>query len=133
MVRSASLKLINYFLGQEMNMFSEKLSAEDYRKKNDEIQHLEAVIDWLESNAADSCTENYYTSENNLENTLHNIKMGKTTVDLNPDCTGTVLNLPLGCSSRIDRNWVDFTPATRKTGNSQGFACFGPPRAPKNE
>ena len=36
-----------------MNMFSEKLSAEAHRRESDEIQHLEAVIDWLETNAAD--------------------------------------------------------------------------------
>ena len=69
-----------------MNMFSEKLACSEFQKQSDELQHLEAVIDWLETNAAAGCTDNYYAGNSNMDNTLHNIKMGKAGGDLNPDC-----------------------------------------------
>ena len=67
-------------------IFSEKLARDDIRKQNAEIRHLEAVLEWLQSNANDQCSVNYYSSNVTHENTLHSIKVGKMNLDLNPDC-----------------------------------------------
>lgn len=67
-------------------IFSEKLARDEIRKQNAEIRHLEAVLEWLQSNANDQCSVNYYSSNVTHENTLHSIKVGKMNLDLNPDC-----------------------------------------------
>jgi len=67
-------------------IFSEKLARDEIRKQSGEIRHLEAVLEWLQSNANDQCSVNYYSSNVTHENTLHSIKVGKMELDLNPDC-----------------------------------------------
>ena len=69
-------------------MFSERYACEEIRRQNLEIRQIEGIVSWLEENAMDRCKHNYYSSNVSNENSLHNVKLGKLELDLNPDCPG---------------------------------------------
>jgi len=66
-------------------MYSELLATEAIGAQNSELRHLRAVIDWLEFEALEKCDTNHYSDIITPDNTFHQIRLGRSSTDLNPD------------------------------------------------
>lgn len=55
----------------ESAMYSEVLASNSIYFQNEELRHLKAVLNWLESEALQNCDKNPYTDLVTPENTFH--------------------------------------------------------------